>query len=127
MSFLVKRDYLAWETPGIGRHLFYLFMIGIVSFLILFCIEAKIFSVINYHYEAKRFAQRTALVPAFKPDVEDADVAAENSRIRNTDLNELLKSENMILKDLTKYYKGFLAVNNLCLGIKNAECFGMIK
>ena len=31
-----------------------------------------------------------------------------------------------MLYGLSKYYGGFLAVNNLCLAIKQGECFGLL-
>lgn len=57
---------------------------------------------------------------------EDSDVLAEKHKIRNTAQNELFQNYTMVLSDLTKYYKNFLAVNGLCLGVKNYECFGLL-
>ena len=47
---------------------------------------------------------------------EDDDVAMERHRINNTDIKELLQSDSLILKELKKFYGGFLAVNRISLG-----------
>ncbi len=47
---------------------------------------------------------------------EDDDVAAERYRINNTDLPSLMQSDSLILKELRKFYGGFLAVDRLSLG-----------
>uniref|UniRef100_A0AAR5Q094 ABC transporter domain-containing protein n=2 Tax=Dendroctonus ponderosae TaxID=77166 RepID=A0AAR5Q094_DENPD len=57
---------------------------------------------------------------------EDSDVLAEKHQIRNTSQSELFQNYTMVLSDLTKYYKDFLAVNGLCLGVKSYECFGLL-
>ena len=51
--------------------------------------------------------------------VEDDDVAAERHRIEQSDFNYL--HDSLILKQLTKYYGGFLAVDNLSIGIKQGK------
>lgn len=88
----------------------------------MFVIESKIIQKIRYRNEAKKYTSGT-----FERDataLEDSDVAAENHRVRNTNLEELYKTNNMVLRDLTKYYKKFLAVDRLCLGVQQGECFG---
>lgn len=57
---------------------------------------------------------------------EDSDVAEERQKIRSTPEAALQQQYTLILKDVTKYYKNFLAVNGLCLGIKRFECFGLL-
>ena len=43
-----------------------------------------------------------------------------------TPLHQLCKTHSLVLYGLSKYYGGFLAVNNLCLAIKQGECFGLL-
>lgn len=57
----------------------------------------------------------------------DSDVVAENKRIRESNLGELFQTENLVLKDLTKLYGKFKAVDNLCLGVQKGECFGNVQ
>lgn len=102
---------------------------GLVSFIIIILIESKIIKKVKYVIETKMFAVK-------KPDKDsgqnrivqdDGDVAAENHRLRSTELSELFLTENMILQDLTKVYGNkFLAVNKVCLGVKHGECFGLL-
>jgi ATP-binding cassette subfamily A (ABC1) protein 3 len=56
----------------------------------------------------------------------ESDVAAENARIRNMPEDELRTKYALVLRDVTKYYKKFLAVNGLCLGVEPYECFGLL-
>jgi hypothetical protein len=54
---LVPRGYLDWEKAGIGRNLLFLFLTGLLSILILFIFEAKI-------YEKIRFRKNTQVAAA---------------------------------------------------------------
>lgn len=50
----------------------------------------------------------------------------EKHKVRTATNASLVQDYNIVVKDLTKYYKNHLAVNGLCLGIKEAECFGLL-
>ncbi|XP_044270584.1 phospholipid-transporting ATPase ABCA3-like isoform X2 [Tribolium madens] len=114
-------DYYKWRSPGIGRNLLYSFSVGIVLFILLNMKEYKIFSkavdyiVANYK---NKFPQPV--------EDEDSDVAEEKHKIHSTSESELQNDYILVLKDLTKYYNNFLAVNGLCLGVKECECFGLL-
>ena len=56
----------------------------------------------------------------------DSDVADEQCRVVRTPLGHLCQTESLVLYGLTKFYGGFQAVNNLCLSIKQGECFGLL-
>ena len=43
-----------------------------------------------------------------------------------TPLGHLCQTESLVLYGLSKFYGGFQAVNNLCLSIKQGECFGLL-
>jgi len=43
-----------------------------------------------------------------------------------TGLYHLLCCSYKIKRDLTKYYDKFLAVDRLCLGVQQGECFGLL-
>ena len=53
--------------------------------------------------------------------VEDEDVALERHRINNTNMKELLQTDSLILKELRKFYGGFLAVDRISLGKDHNE------
>ncbi|KAL7554951.1 hypothetical protein ACHAWF_018531 [Thalassiosira exigua] len=55
-------------------------------------------------------------------DVDDEDVFAENVRVQQQEVNDLI-----VLRDLSKvYYDGKRAVDRLSLGIPPGECFGLL-
>lgn len=55
----------------------------------------------------------------------DDDVQHESEKVNK--MNSLkLKSTNLVLQRLTKYYKSYLAVNQLNLNVDNGECFGLL-
>lgn len=63
------------------------------------------------------------------PTNEDDDVARERRKIHNADRATLVQYA-VVLEDVTKYYmkcfRNYLAVNRLCLGVKDYECFGLL-
>jgi ATP-binding cassette subfamily A (ABC1) protein 3 len=63
--------------------------------------------------------------PTFS-DVDDDDVKEANNQIRNTEEEELKNEYALVLRDVTKFYNNFLAVDGLCLGVKPYECFGLL-
>lgn len=117
----VEESYYKWDPPGIGRNLLFSFVGGIVLFLVLLSIEFELFSRITYFVLHKLFTQRPVEVSN-----EDSDVVEEKQKIRNSTQQELHDNYTLVLRDLTKYYKNFLAVNSLCLGVQKYECFGLL-
>ena len=57
---------------------------------------------------------------------EDDDVALERTRITTTPLNNLMKTDSLLLCELQKYYGNFLAVDRISMGVKDGECFGLL-
>lgn len=111
----------------------YFFAVGVVAFLILFLIEFRIFEILYYFF---RMIYRTAFgffcegflrrPPAGENSSStDVDVKYEKDRI-NAMAPEDILSYNLVMKDVSRYYKDFLAVNQLCVGIKHSECFGLL-
>jgi hypothetical protein len=47
-------------------------------------------------------------------NAEDSDVRDERERINTTDVNTLINSDSIVIKNLIKYYDNFLAVDNTC-------------
>lgn len=54
----------------------------------------------------------------------DQDVLDEKYKVRNDHINH--RVYEVVLRDVTKYYRSKLAVNQLCVGLKGFECFGLI-
>jgi ABC-type glutathione transport system ATPase component len=58
---------------------------------------------------------------------EDEDVKAEAERIQNTPYDELMRTDVLVLNQVEKIYNGvFRAVDQLSLGVKQSECFGLL-
>lgn len=117
----VNDNYYAWDLPGIGTHITSLIGVGCLLFLLLFIHEYQVFSRLLFWIEQKFFLK----MPVPMSD-EDSDVVEEKSVIQNTSSNDLHRKYDVVIQDLTKYYKKFLGVNGLCLGIKKYECFGLL-
>lgn len=55
----------------------------------------------------------------------DDDVEEEISKVKNLSLLEIAK-RNLVVKEITKTYGNFTAVNQLHLEVKSSECFGLL-
>ncbi|XP_063925793.1 phospholipid-transporting ATPase ABCA3-like isoform X3 [Zophobas morio] len=114
-------DYFKWETPGIGRNLTYSFLFGLILFVAIILTDYKLFSKITDKIVETYDNKGPEEVPN-----EDTDVKEEKHMIQSTSERQLQKDYILVLKDLTKYYNKLLAVNGLCLGVKQFECFGLL-
>lgn len=137
-----KLNPFAWEPPGVLRHLVFLFAVGVFSFIILMLKEFRKFEILYYKFRmiyrgiGKLFQKKVTEVTDTTVDnnfvdnnivaeVEDEDVKFEKERINNMAPNDY-KNYNLIMKNMTRYYGDFKAVNELCVGIKHSECFGLL-
>lgn len=55
----------------------------------------------------------------------DSDVEDEKQKIEKMTVDQL-KTENLALQGLSKFYGNKLAVNQLYLGVDTSECFGLL-
>jgi len=90
------KSFLGWSPNGIGRNLFFLFFIGLICFIIIFIKESKIFAKVSCKINCRR--KKPVADASNEVLIEDSDVAAENLRIRNTNLNQLFAEDNLILR-----------------------------
>ncbi len=123
---------MAWGKPGIGRPLFFLFIQGLSYFVLIAEFESGWFSRIW-----QRAVESTTSKDTEKSGIElpvrltsnslvDNDVKDEQARITNTPLSDLFTTDSIILSQVKKYYGSFLAVNRICVGIPQGECFGLL-
>ncbi|XP_044750000.1 phospholipid-transporting ATPase ABCA1-like isoform X2 [Coccinella septempunctata] len=110
---------LSFHEHSLGTGIAITYVTTVIFFGILFLIDLKILSNLMY----KIFPDRTIPNP---PSTVDEDVNEENQKVRNSPMSQLLDQNLLVLKDLTKNYKGFTAVNGLNLTVKKAECFGLL-
>lgn len=110
-------DYFAWEAPGIGRNMTFQIGTGFVLFVVLFLIE---FQVPQTWYRNSLLYQRLlSKQPPRKEKLDweyDSDVLLENRKIDQFGMKQI-KSYNLVLQRMTKYYGHFLAVNRLSLAV----------
>lgn len=106
-------DYFDFDNFGIGRHLLYLFVMGVVVFVILLLNECGIFASLYYSVR-KRFSKFT--VEASDEPL-DSNVMDEKERVRNMSPMEI-RSNNLVVRDMSKAYGKFLAVNSMCVAVE---------
>lgn len=117
-------EYFAWSAPGILRNIIFMLAAGVLFMAILFMIEFRVFHNIFYKFKPRPKGLSGA---ASATDVAalDGDVVQEKHRVRNMNFNQI-RSTNLVVKNMTKFYKNFLAVNQICVGVDAGECFGLL-
>nr|QST14977.1 ABCA3 protein [Diaphanosoma celebensis] len=124
-----NKNPLGWEGLGIGRMISFMAIDGFVFVVLLVLFELRLWDKIKYllcsaipSLEFNIDAENGEVIPA-----EDDDVARERDLIQCKPLTVLQQDNNLIIKDLMKYYDhGFRAVDHLCLGVRRGECFGLL-
>lgn len=111
-----ESSFYSFNEDGIGLNLTALAIMGVVFFFILYAVEYSWLEELFYKIKGKRL-YRGSIVPETEDDVMDSDVADEKLRIRSMKLSEI-KENNLIIKDMTKYYRSMMAVNQICVGVK---------
>ncbi|XP_026750211.2 phospholipid-transporting ATPase ABCA3-like [Galleria mellonella] len=112
--------YLKWNEPGIGRYLLMMSLVGIISFILLLMKEYELIKKIPF-LSSSRKQERWPSVPSD----EDSDVAAERRFVEGLTRSDM-SQHSLVSKDLTKYYKNFLAVNRLTFAVHKRSCFGLL-
>ncbi|XP_053687488.1 phospholipid-transporting ATPase ABCA3-like [Sabethes cyaneus] len=111
-------EIFTWDPKGINRQLMYMGGIGMLGFIVLFAIEYRL---IKRIFGRRLFAQR----PPVEDTNMDDDVLSEKERV-TTMSAEQISSKNLVMRNLSKYYKRLLAVNQLNVSVENTECFGLL-
>ncbi|CAB3381980.1 Hypothetical predicted protein [Cloeon dipterum] len=121
-------NYFDWGTTGIGRQLVYSFVEGAIALLILIVLEYHLFDDFIVFVKAKflRYVLRVHPVRPEDKEEDDSDVAAEKAKLLNTDIDELNREYLLAMRNVSKYYGTFLAVDRLSIGIRKGECFGLL-
>lgn len=114
-----KGDIYSKDYPGITTSWYYMIATGIVCCVILGILEYRILQSIIYMFGSGRMKKSSA--NEVKPD----DDIAERKRLACMSENER-KMNNLVLKNLTKYYGSSLAVDRVTLGIAGCEIFGLL-
>ncbi|CAF3018525.1 unnamed protein product [Rotaria sp. Silwood2] len=144
-------NYLSWEKPGIGRFLVFMGIQSVVLFAILLFITYQILPKCWFYTHRKPHLNNTnyaglennnrentanhttsSMIPISDGTQisylhDDEDVQDEAERIQTTSYDELMQTDVLVLNQVSKLYSGtFRAVDQLCLGVKQRECFGLL-
>uniref|UniRef100_A0A1Y1MCM6 ABC transporter domain-containing protein n=1 Tax=Photinus pyralis TaxID=7054 RepID=A0A1Y1MCM6_PHOPY len=112
-------NYYDIESPGIGRNVIFLSCVGTFLIMLLLSIELRLIEKITNRISLSRRSGTST------PKVLDVDVLHEQEKVRAMPLQQIHHTA-VVMKDVTKYYGAFLAVDNLCVSIDQYECFGLL-
>ena len=99
LNFRYQKDYLAWDTPGIGRFLVILPIEGLVFMLLVLSIDYGVFRRLSTIFSRDvRVNPFDNLHQVFE---EDSDVLEESRRVLEGDC----RGDVLVVKDLTKTFK----------------------
>uniref|UniRef100_A0A182M226 ABC transporter domain-containing protein n=1 Tax=Anopheles culicifacies TaxID=139723 RepID=A0A182M226_9DIPT len=115
-------EVFSFGKVGIIRNLLFCLLIGCVCFGLLFGLE---YGVLQRLFRRKSKPVATGTQATIGSAEEDSDVRDEKRRIQNLNRTDIDR-HNLLLRDVTKYYGNFQAVNNLSIGINHSECFGLL-
>ncbi|KAK4876909.1 hypothetical protein RN001_009415 [Aquatica leii] len=116
------KHYYDWEYPGVGRNVFYSLLVGTVCIIILLLIEYKVIRKIRHKLRKTKYVPPDSKIVDIHVDI---DIQQENEYIRNAPYEEI-RQHNLFMRDISKCYGKFVAVNNICLAVKKLECFGLL-
>lgn len=118
LNMIPDTNIYEFTKDAIGLNLLLLLLSGI--FYLTICILKDL------HVFGKLFAKLFVKEEKFPTTGNvDADVQAEIDRVNSMTDSEIVSS-NLVVKNLSKFYGNFLAVNKLCLTVDRAECFGLL-
>lgn len=106
--------YFRWDKPGSGQNVLALVGTGIFWLIILFLKE--------YHIIKFRIPWRKHSPVEYEMD---EDVREEQEKVQSLTQTQI-DNTNLVAKNITKYYKNFLAVKKVCLIVDQGECFGLL-
>lgn len=107
-------DYFAWDEPGITRDIVYMFGVGTTFFIILLMIEYRIVAAIIYFL--RTCCQRKQPIDLNDTGRIDSDVQDEKTKVAEMTKTDI-ECHNLVLKDMSKLYGEFLAVNQMSVKV----------
>ncbi|GLH10672.1 Protein white [Gryllus bimaculatus] len=122
----VPANYFQFGTPGIGKHILYLLGMGCVFNIILLLVEFHCFDWLRPSSGGPARRQKKQGEEISPEEEIDSDVLEEKEKICSSEIQELTNNFSLVLRDVTKYYGRFLAVDHICIGVKKGECFGLL-
>ncbi|KAK7485122.1 hypothetical protein BaRGS_00023662, partial [Batillaria attramentaria] len=127
-----SEDYLALETPGIGRFIIFMVVHGAVFLALTLLVEYRVLDGLCGVLcgGSRRAHAGSAMQPFYingaSTTAEDDDVATERRRINVSPASVLSQRDSLLLVNLYKQYSNFVAVDHVCVGVPEQECFGLL-
>lgn len=87
-------------------------------------VELNIYQLIRNLIKVSGGSRKLNLAESSMPT--DTDVQNEIHRIKFTPNSELMQTDMLVVRDLTKFYGQHLAVDRVCFGVRSGECFGLL-
>lgn len=115
-------EYYKWAEPGIGRDSTYMFAVGLLAIVALLVTEYRLLA--GPVYAVKALFRGTPPRVGDSGPV-DEDVLEERHRIQTMSRMEV-DDHRLVVKNVSKTYGKFLAVNQLSIGVDGSECFGLL-
>lgn len=106
-------SYFDWSSPGILANIVFMLAGGLLFLALLFLIE---FRALDFIYNAFKYEPKKSFYNDEERDPIDGDVMAEKHRVRNMNYNQI-RSNNLVVRNMTKIYGNFMAVNEICVGV----------
>ncbi|XP_055624100.1 phospholipid-transporting ATPase ABCA3-like isoform X2 [Toxorhynchites rutilus septentrionalis] len=120
-------EIFSFRSNGISRNLVYMLAVGFVSFAALLCKELVVINCkINFRkpWNCVPIASTSGSKQTIVLE-NDSDVLDEKQRVHSFSDTEL-DNHTLVVKDVSKYYGSFLAVNQMSLAVEDYECFGLL-
>ncbi|XP_055602217.1 phospholipid-transporting ATPase ABCA3-like [Uranotaenia lowii] len=115
-------ELFSFDELGINRNLLYMLLVGLGAMFVILAHEYRLDRRALDAIKKTLFSRPKNLSNGHISREEDTDVLAEKKRVQSTNIND----HNLVMRDVTKYYKSFLAVDKLSVAIDPYECFGLL-
>lgn len=118
VEVLPETDTYSFDDEGIGLNLLLLYLTGIIYLTICILKDMHVFRRLSamIYTKDEKFPMRINV---------DSDVQDEIEKVFTLSEGDIANS-NLVVKNLSKLYGDLLAVNQLCLKVDRAECFGLL-
>ncbi|KFB48612.1 AGAP006380-PA-like protein [Anopheles sinensis] len=116
-------EWFSFGKFGIIRNLLFSLLLCAIGFGLLIAQE---YGMLRRSFQWLRRRKTTPMNDPSGDDAEqDSDVLEEKRRVQNLSRADL-DGHNLLLRDVSKFYGNFQAVNKLSIGIDHSECFGLL-
>ncbi|XP_055951893.1 phospholipid-transporting ATPase ABCA3-like isoform X2 [Argiope bruennichi] len=124
-----EENYFAIASPGIGKQLIFFAIQAVLFTYILVLCERNFIRYLRYKIKGHKITPTS--IPTLSEsieveNIEDDDVRAERLKIQSIALPDLFLCNHLVIREVTKQFGNFTAVNKLSFGVRKGECFGLL-